>query len=69
MLKNPNQFYALGLSRNKKHYYLFLRSQIFHRVLATYLCKNSRFMVMPINKEKLEARAKVEKSIHDYKRD
>jgi len=56
MLKNPNQFYALGFSRNKKHYYLFLRSQILHRVLATYLCKNSRFMVMPINKEKLDAK-------------
>jgi len=68
MLKTQNQMRALELRRNKKHYYLFLRSHIFHRVLATYLCKNSRFMVMPINKEKLEARAKVAKSRPDFKR-
>ena len=68
MLKTQNQLYALELRRNKKHYYLFLRSQIFHGVLATYLCKNSRFMVMPINKEKLELRAEVAKSRPDFKR-
>ena len=68
MLKTRNQLYALEFRRNKKHYYLFLRSQMFEIVLATYLCKNSRFMVMPINKEKLEARAKVAKSRPDFKR-
>jgi len=68
MLKTQNQMCALELRRNKKHYYLFPRSHIFHRVLATYLCKNSKFMVMPINKEKLEARAKVAKSRPDFKR-
>ena len=68
MLKTQNQLYTLELRRNKKHYYLFLRSQIFYGILATYLCKNSRFMVMPINKEKLELRDKVSKNRPDFKR-
>ena len=68
MLKNSNQFYALGFTRNKKHYYLFLRSQTSDSILATYLCKNSKFMVMPINKEKLELRAEVAKSRPNFKR-